>query len=46
MYILPSDLERGKITISVEALPSPSSMEQLANNFESIENGNVEIKFE
>ena len=45
VYILPSDLEKGRIKVSVERLPTPSSMEQLAANFESIENGNVEIEF-
>lgn len=44
-YILPSDLQSGKIRIVAESLPTPSSLEQLQYNFESFNDLKLDIKF-
>jgi hypothetical protein len=44
-YILPSDLEKGKVQISADTLPTPTSLEQLQYNFESFDNLNLDISF-
>jgi len=41
IYILPSDLEKGKITLKVDAFPIPTSLEQLQLNFEAFEGSGV-----
>ena len=35
VYLLPSDLETGKIKLYVSSLPTPTTMDQLQSNFES-----------
>jgi len=43
IYILPSDLEDGKITLRVDSLPTPNSIEELQNNFIAFEAMGVEL---
>jgi len=44
-YLLESELEKGAVTLSVESLPKPTSIEELANNFELFETRGVGIEF-
>lgn len=45
VYILPGDLEKGKIVINVPEFPSVSSLEQMQMNYELFDNSNVEVSF-
>jgi hypothetical protein len=44
IYLLPSDLEDGKITLEVDALPAPKSLDDLSKNFESFDDMGVDLK--
>ncbi len=44
-YLLESELEKGKMKIKVQGLPSPSSIEELQNNFEAFELMGVDIEY-
>jgi len=44
-YLLESELEEGKVTLRVDRLPSPNSMEQLQKNFELLEVKGVAYDF-
>ena len=44
-YILAEDLAKGKITISVDSLPLPSSITQLQNNFEAFDSQGADINY-
>lgn len=46
VYILDSWLKTGKIRISVDKFPSPTSIDQLQQNFELFETKEVEINFD
>ncbi len=43
MYLLPSDLEDGKIKLSVDLLPTPTSLNDLSKNFEEFEDKGVDL---
>ncbi len=45
IYILESELEEGQVTLFVNSLPKPNSMEQLQNNFEIFTGNKVELSF-
>ena len=42
-YILESELEKGKIIVQADGLPSPNSLEQLQYNFASFEGLKVSL---
>jgi hypothetical protein len=44
-YILESELEKGKLTLNVERLPRPDSLDKLQNNFEIFEEKGVNLEF-
>lgn len=44
-YILPSELERGSLTLYAQSLPLPTSIEQLQTNFEVFSEYGVEVSF-
>lgn len=44
-YILPSDLEKGKIVLEVNSLPRPESLEQLQYNYEAFALQGVGVSF-
>jgi hypothetical protein len=44
-YLLESELEKGDLVLSVDSLPKPRTIEELANNFELFETRGVEIEF-
>ena len=44
MYILPSDLEKGKITLDVDSLPVPKSLDDLAGNYDSFDTLGVNLE--
>lgn len=43
IYILPSDLKKGEITLRVDSLPTPKSIDELQNNFIAFEAMGVEL---
>lgn len=43
IYVLPSDLKKGELTLKVDSLPMPSSLEALQNNFEAFDEMGVEL---
>jgi len=45
-YILESELEKGHVTLGVDALPKPDSIEDLAQNFELFEKKKVWMEFD
>jgi hypothetical protein len=45
VYLLPSDLENGKIIINVKGLPKPSSVEDLQSNYETFDTLPVNLEF-
>jgi len=45
IYILPSDLEKGKVTIIADSFAAPNSLEQLQYNFESFDSAGVDLEF-
>jgi len=44
MYILPSDLEGGKITLDVDSLPLPKSLDDLAANYDLFDTLGVNLE--
>lgn len=44
-YILESELIKGKMTVNAEAMPKPTSLDALAQNFESFDARNVQLSF-
>lgn len=46
MYLFDSDLEKGKMTLSVSGLPEPSSLEDIQYNYEAYSSGGIEITYE
>jgi hypothetical protein len=42
-YFLGSELEKGKITLDAQALPVPTSIEQLQENYDIFEGNSVEV---
>jgi len=44
-YILESQLQNGKVTVEVDALPRPSSLEQLQYNYETFNTQGVDLIF-
>jgi hypothetical protein len=44
IYFLPTDLEDGNITLKVDSLPTPSSLDDLAKNFESFQDMGVDLE--
>jgi hypothetical protein len=44
-YFVDSSLERGRVTLNVEGLPVPRSIDDLAKNFEIMETQNVWVSF-
>ncbi|NCO11823.1 hypothetical protein GW924_04490 [Candidatus Pacearchaeota archaeon] len=44
-YVLASELETGRITLEIQSLPSPDSLEQLQLNYEIFENLGVGVVF-
>lgn len=44
-YFLASELEGGKITLNVDALPHPNSLQELQNNYESFDTLGVGVSF-
>jgi hypothetical protein len=45
IYILESELESGRITIDVDSLPHPSSIEELQYNFQAFDTSTLGISF-
>ena len=45
VYILESEIERGKMDIFVNALPQPMNLEQLQTNFELFDEATLEVSF-
>lgn len=45
-YFLPEQLQNGNMKISVDEMPTPTTLEQLQDNFASFESREVEINFE
>ncbi|MEI6849561.1 MAG: hypothetical protein WCK29_00835 [archaeon] len=45
VYLLPSDLETGKIKLEVSSLPVPTTMDQLQNNFELFSTKGVDLQY-
>jgi hypothetical protein len=43
IYILPSDLQKGKIKLRVDSLPTPNSIEKLQSNYEAFGGMGVEL---
>jgi len=43
IYLLPSDLEDGTLSLEVETLPTPSSLETLQSNYQLFETLNVGV---
>jgi hypothetical protein len=43
IYVLPSDLKKGEITLRVDALPTPKSLEELQDNFMAFDGMGVEL---
>src|SRR3989338_1813940 len=46
IYLLPSDLEKGKMTIKVDSFGAINSLEQMQYNFESFDQSGVNLEFE
>jgi hypothetical protein len=44
-YMLPSDLQSGKIVVNAGSLPNPTSLEQLQYNFQSFDSLKLDIGF-
>jgi len=44
-YFLESELERGGLTLRVDRLPNPDTLEKLGENFELFETKNVRVEF-
>jgi hypothetical protein len=44
IYLMRSDLEKGRITLKVDALPKPNSLEDLAKNYEQFDDMGVELE--
>jgi hypothetical protein len=45
VYLLPSDLEKGKITLKVDSFKKPKTIEELGQNFAKFDAMNVEVLF-
>ncbi len=43
IYILPSDLQKGKLKLEVDSLPMPKSLDELQNNFEAFDSMGVAL---
>jgi hypothetical protein len=43
IYLMPSDLEKGKIKLKVDSLPKPASLDELAGNYEAFDEMKVEM---
>ena len=46
IYILPSDLQKGKLNLEVDSLPKPNSIEELQNNYEAFDGMGVALALE
>ncbi len=45
IYLIEDELAKGKMKIKVNALPNPTSIEQLQNNFAAFEESGIDIEF-
>ncbi len=45
VYLLPSDMEKGHITINSQSLPVPNSLENLQNNYDIFDTKRISMEF-
>jgi hypothetical protein len=46
IYILPSDLEKGRMKLKVDSMPMPSSIDELQNNYQAFDGMGVALSIE